>query len=140
MTAATGTDTADVEIAFPATEALVTLARFTAATVAAHAGFDIDEVEDLRLAVDELCAAVGAFGDGSSIRVTFGRRGDTVMVRCVSEPSPGGSPDAGTVGDDWRPSDLSEQLIGALVDRYGFERHLDRPCGWLEKKRGQATR
>jgi hypothetical protein len=137
VTAATATS--DVEITFPANEALVTLARFTAATVATHAGFDIEEVEDLRLAVDELCAAVGAFGDGSSIRVSFGRRGEAVMVRCVSEPSPDGPSDAGGVADDWRPSELSEQLIGALVDRYGFERHLGRPCGWLEKTRGQAA-
>jgi serine/threonine-protein kinase RsbW len=130
---------ADVELAFSATESLVTLARFTAATVASQAGFDIDEVEDLRLAVDELCGAVGTFGDRSLLRVSFNRRADVVTVRCVSESIPEGLDTAGAV-DGWHPSELSEQLIGALVDRFGFERHLDRPCGWLEKKRSRADR
>jgi hypothetical protein len=129
---------AEVELSFPAAEELVTLARFTAATVATRAGFDIDEVEDLRLAVDELCASVGTFGDGSSIRLNLSRHGDLVRIRCVNEPADGdgnGTP----VGEDWRPSEISEQLLEALVDRYAFERHLDRPCGWLEKKRSRPT-
>lgn len=128
----------DVELAFPAVEELVTLARFTAATVASGAGFDVDEVEDLRLAVDELCASVGTFGDGSSIRLNLTRRGDTVRIRCVNEAPNAVANGNGTVDDGWRPSEISEQLLAALVDRYAFERHNDRPCGWLEKERGRT--
>ena len=44
-----------VELIIPVQSDLVVLARLTAATVASRAGFNVEEVEDLRLAVDELC-------------------------------------------------------------------------------------
>ena len=87
-----------IQLSFPASGDLVVLARFTAATVAARAGFDIDEIEDLRLAVDELCVSLGPLGDGASVRMEFGRLDDTVTVVCTVDgpvgegPSPGDGP------------------------------------------------
>ncbi len=43
-----------VELTLPAGSDLIVLARFTAVTLGSRAGFDIEEIEDLRLAVDEL--------------------------------------------------------------------------------------
>ena len=50
------TDT--VELTLPVQADLVVLARFAAATIASRADFDVEEIEDLRLAVDELCVSV----------------------------------------------------------------------------------
>ena len=47
-----------VGLSIPSGADLLVLARLTAATVASRAGFDVEEVEDLRLAVDELCVAL----------------------------------------------------------------------------------
>ena len=56
------TDAADVlvagdriELRFPARGDLIVLARLVTSAISARAGFDIEELEDLRLAVGELC-------------------------------------------------------------------------------------
>ena len=128
-----------VELAFPASTELVTLARYAAATVAARAGFDVETIEDLRLAVDELCAAVGPFGQDSCIRVELVRRGGVVRVSCWSDPIGADGP-VGPVESDWQPGELAVQLLGALTDRHGFERRRDRPSGWLEIERDPVSR
>jgi anti-sigma regulatory factor (Ser/Thr protein kinase) len=127
-----------VELSIPSNTEFVTLARYAAATVAARADFDLETIEDLRLAVDELCAAVGAFGQDSSIRIELVRHGGVVRVTCWSE-SNGGGPSP-SVDGDWQPGELAVQLLGALADRHGFEHRHDRPCGWLEIERDPAAR
>ena len=44
-----------VELRFPARGDLIVLARLVTSAISARAGFDIEELEDLRLAVGELC-------------------------------------------------------------------------------------
>ena len=44
-----------VELRFPARGDLVVLARLVTSAISSRAGFDIEELEDLRLAVGELC-------------------------------------------------------------------------------------
>ena len=44
-----------VLLTFPARGDLVVLARLVASAISARVGFDIEELEDLRLAVGELC-------------------------------------------------------------------------------------
>ncbi len=64
-----------VELSIPVTADLVVLARLTASTVASRSNFDVEEVEDLRLAVDELCVSmVHDRTDGRlTLRFTLGR-------------------------------------------------------------------
>lgn len=50
------------QLRIPAEPRSLRLARLVVAGVAADAGFTVDEVEDLRVAVDEACAAVMATG------------------------------------------------------------------------------
>src|SRR2546425_981063 len=45
----------EVRLAVPATPEFVRLARVTAAGLASRLGFTFDDVDDLRLAIDELC-------------------------------------------------------------------------------------
>ncbi len=105
----------DVRHDVPAAAEYHRLVRLTAAGLASRLGFTFDEVEDLRIAVDELC---------------FHLLGD------VDEPDPSGDPrtmdlvySAGTdfiiitgrtsrTGDMPEPSDLSEQILDALVDEH----------------------
>ena len=64
-----------VELTIPVRADLVVLARLTAATVASRADFDVEEIEDLRLAVDELCISqVQGGGDYSGLRPAQGHR------------------------------------------------------------------
>ncbi len=127
-----------IELSFPASEDLVVLARFTAATVAVRAGFDVEEIEDLRLAVDELCVSLGPIGEGASVKMTFGWVDDTVTVACTLE-EPGGGPRRHPADTAPAPaSDLSEQLLAALVDDHGREVRHGRLSAWMTKRRGSA--
>src|SRR5256885_16875050 len=63
-------DSTEVRLAVPATPEFLRLARLTVAGVASRMGFTYDEVEDLRIAIDELCfALVGTAGPGGDIEL-----------------------------------------------------------------------
>jgi hypothetical protein len=128
-----------VELTFPASVDLVVLARFTAATVAARAGFDVDEIEDLRLAVDELCVSYGPIELHDSVRLRFERTDGTVRItgefdRSDTEPSE--ALIAADPASAKRAEALSRQLLAALVDETGLEHADGRQIAWLQKRRG----
>jgi serine/threonine-protein kinase RsbW len=54
-----------VELRLPADASYVSIARLTAAGLAARADLTVDDVEDLRLAVDEACSLVLPHANGS---------------------------------------------------------------------------
>lgn len=74
--------TADtVEVVLPAREDFVPMLRNTAAALAARMEFNLDEIDDLRIAVDEACALLLArAGAGSDLRGRFGLDGDVVTA------------------------------------------------------------
>jgi hypothetical protein len=122
-----------VELTLPVKADLVVLARLTVATVAARASFDIEEIEDLRLAVDELCVSlVQDHSDGRlSLRVV--RDEDQIEVEGSFAPVPDGSADS-FVHDT---EGLSERILDALVDDHGFEVRAGHPRAWLRKRRAR---
>jgi hypothetical protein len=135
-----------VELSFPASVDLVVLARFTAATVASRAGFDIDEIEDLRLAVDELCVSFGPLEWHRNVLLRFECSEDTVRIVAEFDPlgiraihsnsaAPGEVDVRGEV-DVKRAQALSRQLLEALVDDHGEEQGDGKQVAWLEKRRG----
>jgi hypothetical protein len=125
-----------LDLTLPAVFDLVVVARFTAATIGARADFDIDEIEDLRLAVDELCISFGSLEDHESIRMQFERSGGSVKISCYFH---GTRPDADRTdiaGMDWHRTDtLSLQLLDALVDEHGREDQGEHRCAWMLKRR-----
>lgn len=129
-----------IELSFPANVDLVVLARFTAAAVAARAGFDVEEIEDLRLAVDELCVSFGPIEESESVRLQFMRNDHSVRIVCeferpnlpVGDPAPFNSDGL----NPQRADDLSRQLLDALVDAHGRDDRDQKPCAWLEKRAG----
>ena len=128
-----------VELAFQGSVGVVVLARFTAATVAVQAGFSVEEIDDLRLAVDELCVSFGPIEEHARVHLEFDRRDDTVHIVCRFEgratPSKAGQAGGGDLdGDEF--GDLSQQILNALVDEHGRDVQDGRPCAWLRKKRG----
>ncbi len=48
----------DIRVVVPAQTRFLRIARLTAAGVATDLGFDLRDIEDLRVAVDEMCAAM----------------------------------------------------------------------------------
>lgn len=127
-----------VEISIPIQADLIVLARLGAATLAARAGFDLEEIEDLRLAVEELCLSVAvADGGPQRIRLRYRLESGAIEVRCVLEPDPGaGVPELLT---DRTGGELSWRILDALVDEHGREEIDGRPAAWLRKRKAHSS-
>jgi serine/threonine-protein kinase RsbW len=104
----------DVRLVVPAAPEYLRLVRLTAAGLASRLGFTFDEVEDLRIAVDELCFHLlgGGAGDGNgdarTMDLTYSADADSITI----------TGQTGLTGAVPRTSELSEQILDALVDEH----------------------
>jgi hypothetical protein len=100
----------EVRLVIPAAPELLRVARLTAAGLANRLGFTYDEIEDVKIAVDELCfALVGTRGRPGTLELTYVMEDGQLTISC-SGRLPGGAEPA--------PSDLSRQILSAVVDSY----------------------
>ena len=105
----------DVRLVVPAAPEYLRLVRLTAAGLASRLGFTFDEVEDLRIAVDELCFhLLGEADDGAAIDedrtmdLVYSAGSDSITITGRT----------GLSGAIPEPSELSEQILDALVDEH----------------------
>jgi len=102
----------EVRLVIPAKPEFLGLARVTAGGLATRLGFTYDQVEDLRLAVDEMCFALtGARGRDGTLELRFELTEAGIAI--VGEghfPSP--------VSLQWAP--ISEVVLKALVDEHSL--------------------
>ncbi len=124
----TGRD--EVRLFVPASPEFLHLARITASGLASRLGFSYDEVEDLRLALDELCFAL------------IGSRARQGMIELLYSLDSGGVLEVEGMGHfelgDRVPSlsPLSQRILSALVDEFEVYRlDPDVPCFRLVKRR-----
>ena len=136
------TETADrletgdrIELKFPARGDLIVLARLVTSAISARAGFDIEELEDLRLAVGELCLLTlqGSDEQHGDLRLELSVRGDAIGVACTLERA-GVAGVSTPEGDE--VAELSVQILDALVDDHGREVQDGSVRAWLRKRRG----
>ncbi len=107
-----------IRLAIPATPEFLRLARLAVADVASRAGFSFDEIEDLRIGVDELCHLLMARGaDHQHLSLTF--RLDPEGV-CVEGEGPPGAARASVI-----QSDLSRTIVTAVADEHEVRRDGD---------------
>ena len=124
-----------IELTFPARGDLIVLARLVTSAISARAGFDIEELEDLRLAVGELCLLTlqghdSRYGD---LRLELSVMDDAIGVQCTLEhAAPGGA----IAPEEGESSLLSQQILDALVDEHGRESQDGSVRAWLRKRRG----
>ena len=109
---------------------LIILARLTAATVASRAGFDVEEVDDFRLAVDELCVLVIDGAGIGRLSLSFIASAGGVEVTCSLDES--GAADK-EHADDHGERDLSVRILEALADEHGVSFDQGQRSGWLRK-------
>lgn len=119
------TDTDEVVLRFPARPEYLRLARLAAADIASRAGFDYEEIEDLRIAVSELCAMLSS-DDGADLSLTFRVDADSVTVG-------GSSPHAG--GEASEDLALAQALVAAVVDEHSLSTDGDVSTFHLVKRR-----
>lgn len=117
----------EVVLVVPAAPEYLRLARMTAAGLASRLGFTYDDVEDLRIAVDELCfVLVGSGGRAGSIALTYCVDDGALTIEGVGRFTPGEAVEA--------PSELSEQILAAVVDEHALHLSGDEPRFRLRKR------
>ncbi|OLR94313.1 ATP-binding protein [Actinokineospora bangkokensis] len=90
---------ADVELRLPAEFANLPVVRGVAAVVAMGADLTVDEIADLRLAVDEVCSQVIALArPGAQLTCTFQRTPDGIRVRAAAPSKTGRLPSTDSFG------------------------------------------
>ena len=98
-----------LELRVPADPEYVRAVRLAAGDMGGRVGLSVDELDDVRLAVDEVCSMlIGAGGAGITVRMQARHR-----LLIIDARSPGTR--SATV-----PTELSEILIRALVDTCTF--------------------
>lgn len=119
-----------IELALPADTRLLRLVRLVASGLASTAGFDVDELDDLRIAVDEAVASLLEGGDGSRLTLRFDVG--------VSEVGMAGSTPVGA-GNALDPDrvELSTQILAAVCDEHELDVSEGSVRVRIAKRRGE---
>ena len=105
-----------VELDVPLTSRYASTVRAVAASVGAELGFSVDDIDDLRLGVNEAVSILGDIDDATQARlhIRFETGGGAVTVRCsrrgVDEP---------VAEDDIDV--LARRILDAVVDEYSVD-------------------
>src|SRR5690348_1750048 len=102
-------ETTPVIVTFPASPEYLRLARIATADAASRAGLDFEEIDDVRIAVSELCSLVSVDSD-STVTLTFGVAEGRLTVD-------GESP---TGGAEIVPNELSQAIVAAVTDEHSL--------------------
>ncbi len=114
-----------VDLTIPARLEFVRLTRLVVSGIATQAEFSVDEIEDMRIAVDELCATLIDQSEPlSELHVRFVLDGATLRCEVTAE-----------VARDVELDELSAHILRATVDNHHLERAGDRAVARLEKTR-----
>ncbi len=104
----------EVRLVIPGDPAFLRLARLAAADFGTRAGFTLEEIDDLRIAVDELCSAVMGYDRvDEPMTITYRSSGPTVEVEGVLAcPDSWGLPPQ---------SALSRAIVSAVCDDHRMQ-------------------
>ena len=116
----------DVWLTVPPFSEYLRTVRLVAADAAVRAGLDYDEIEDFRIAVDELCHLLMSSTD-HEISVSFGVVGRCVLAR--------GARPAATASRSRRSASSRATIIESVADYHEIIEH-DGEIGFAVMKRG----
>jgi hypothetical protein len=129
-----------VELSLPARPDLLFLVRMTAAAVASRADFGYDQIEDLRLAIDELALTVsGDEATAGRLQLLFKWTEDAVEVVAIYEPDEQERPRR-ELSVAQPANELSARILDALVDEHGADVVGGCPRAWLRMRRRKGGR
>ena len=98
------------EVVVPLSTRYASTLRMIAASLGADAGFTVDEIDDVRLALDEIFSMLAERHVGSRVRTTFRLDGHQLIAGLALESGP----------IDVTPDDLAANILRSVVDHYEF--------------------
>ena len=132
-----------IELSVLARADLLHLVRFHVGAAAAHADMRLEAVEDLQLAVDELCLSLlnQVADQDSRLSVSIAWTSSAVEVICTADTDDpaavfrrNGKQRAGSPLRAALPAELSARVLDALVDEHGTFSGPGRVGAWLRKR------
>jgi serine/threonine-protein kinase RsbW len=121
-----------IQLTMPATPHLMRVARLTAAGLASRLGFSLDEVEDLKIAVDELCfAMIGTRGRDGTLTLVYRMTPDSLEIEGSSDFVDHTAGSAAT--------ELSALILAAVVDEHELANSDSTMRFRLKKRRSQTA-
>lgn len=122
-----------VEIRVPADGAYVATLRLTAASLGARCDLTVDDIEDLRLAVDEACALLLPHAQpGTALQARFELGAESLAVTTTVD-----SPDASSTSPD--RSGFGWSVLSALASEVDVHGDGERLSITVTKRRESAT-
>ena len=103
-----------VRLAIPLDTRYVRIVRLVARGVGSAMGFNVEDVDDLRIAVEELCAALFDVSDGPALDLCFEIHDDRVDVEGRTVTMPTATLDAERFA-------LSKQILSVACDGYSLK-------------------
>jgi len=101
------------EVTVPLRTRFASTVRMIAASLGAEAGFTVDEIDDLRLGLDEVFSLLAEGHSGERVRTTFRLDGRQISASLTLE--------TGTI--DVEPDELAANILRSVVYRFEFTEH-----------------
>jgi serine/threonine-protein kinase RsbW len=108
MTAVTPTQ---IQLAIPGSPEFLRLARLAAADVGTRIGMSYEDLEDLRIAVDELGFTITGGRPETTLSLVFTLTDSTIEVEGTCDDE----------GGSFAPTELARTIVAAVVDEYVLE-------------------
>ena len=121
-----------VVVSIPASPQYLQVVRLVAAGVATRLKFTLDDIEDLKIAVDELCAYLtGTQGREGTLRLSFTIHDDLIEIEGTGQFTP---------GDKIRTdlTDFSKVILETVVDSASLDKTNGVPVFKLAKRKRSA--
>ena len=106
----TSTDDDHFDVIVPLRTRYASTIRMIAASLGAEAGFTVDEIDDLRLALDEVFSLLAERHAGDRVRTRFRLDGHQLVAALTLE--------SGQV--DVQPDELAANILRSVVDGFEF--------------------
>lgn len=116
-----------VTVTVPADVRYFRSVRLAIGGLATMVGFDIEAIDDLRIGVDEVCAALAETGNGEDLRIeVLAVPGERLRVE--------GTVPSGEEQPDEDRFAFSRQILSVVADSFGYEAEDGVVCCWLERR------
>ena len=106
----TSADDDHFDVIVPLRTRYASTVRMIAGSLGAEAGFTVDEIDDLRLALDEVFSLLAERHVGDRVRTRFRLNGHQLVAALTLE--------SGQV--DVEPDELAANILGSVVDGFEF--------------------
>jgi hypothetical protein len=107
------TDSDHFEVIVPLRTRYASTVRIIAASLGAEAGFSVDEIDDVRLALDEVFTMLAEQHEGDRVRTTFRVDGGELTADFVLE----------SAALQVQPDELAANILRSVVDRFDVSDH-----------------